>query len=332
MTGPLIIGIEGLRLTPDDLRRLEHPWVGGVILFRRNFQDKAQLQALTCAIHAVKSPSLLITVDQEGGRVQRFREGFTVFKPPRTIGALYDHNQTHALKLAKVMGTLLALELIEVGVDLTYAPVLDLDYQHNDVIGDRAWHAQYQASIALAASFVEGMHQAGLASVGKHFPGHGFVKGDTHVSQVVDDRSFEVLLGDIKPFAAHRTIKLDAMMLSHIVYPCYDSKPASLSAKWVDFCRRDLQFRGPLFTDDLGMAATATRQGGKDLIQAALAAGLDFMLLCNEFTVIDEVLSSLKGGLDRRWALSRLRPKCRWQEGELARWLTVYRKRLGVQK
>ena len=306
--GPLIIGIESTALTTGDRKRLQHPAVGGVILFGRNVDSAQQLTKLCSEIHAIKSPRLLITIDQEGGRVQRMRDGFTGFMPPRAIGRYYDQKPQRAIRIAETMGILLASELVMVGVDLTFAPVLDLDYHQNDVIGDRAWHATPEGAAVLAGAFCRGMRQVGLCSVGKHFPGHGFVGGDTHTDQIVDDRLIPQLKQDFMTFAAHKGIGLDAMMLSHIVYPAVDILPASLSIKWINICRQQIQFYGPLFTDDMGMEAAKSMGEPQQLTQRALNAGMDFVLFCNDMAVIDKVLISLTWYPDKVTQIAKLYP------------------------
>jgi len=307
--GPLIIGVEGLALSQRDCQRLQHPLVGGVILFRRNYQSIDQLKALTAQIHALRDPQLIIMADQEGGRVQRFRDGFATYPSLRQLGKYFDRTPRQALRVSHWMGELLCLELLSCGVDVTLAPVLDLDYHHNQVIGDRAFHANPDTVIKLAQEFCQGMRATGFKPVGKHCPGHGYVAGDTHTDRVADTRCLKELYQDWIPFMAHEIIGLSGLMLSHIMYCCVDERPAGFSAVWIEWCRQVLQFRGVLISDDLGMTAAQTNKPDK-VVQMALNVGVDLLLLCNDFTVIDQLLQTMPSlcYVDKTTCITQLKP------------------------
>jgi len=296
-------------LTPEDRARLMHPLVGGVIHFARHYKSPAQIRALNAEIHALRTPGLLIAVDHEGGRVQRFREGFTEIPPMRTLGERWDSDRDAACAEATRLGRVMADELTGHGIDFSFAPVLDLDHGESGVIGNRAFHRDPVATAQLATALVRGMRDGGMASVGKHFPGHGYVRADSHLEIPVDDRSFdEIEHDDLVPFAALIRAGLDAVMPAHVVYPAVDSNPAGFSHKWLlEILRRDLGFDGMIFSDDLGMAGA---QGAGDMVaraDLALAAGCDMVLVCNDLPAADAVLArwqpQIPSGLPRRAAL-----------------------------
>ena len=286
-----MIDIEGTHLSDADVVRLKHPLVGGVILFTRNYESIAQLQQLCEEIHALRAPQLLIAVDHEGGRVQRFREGFTRLPPMRALGIEWDRNPQHARHLAHALGFVLAAELRAHGVDLSFAPVLDIDHGSSSVIGDRSFHRERDAVAALAQSLVEGMGAAGMSAVGKHFPGHGHVLADSHHELPVDERPYsEIENDDLVPFVRLIESGLAAVMPAHIVYARVDEKPAGFSPVWLkQILREKLKFDGLVFSDDLSMEGAkafgdiATRAG------AALDAGCDMVLVCNEPQTVDEL-------------------------------------------
>jgi beta-N-acetylhexosaminidase len=291
--GPVILGIEGLSLTAADLARLLHPLAGGAILFARNFESGPQLAALTASIRALRSPSLLVCVDHEGGRVQRFRDGFTAIPPMRTLGESWDGDVARAAAEAQRLGTVLATELRAHGVDFSFTPVLDLDFGASTVIGDRAFHANPNAVAHLASCLRRGLNAGGCAAVGKHFPGHGFVAADSHDELPVDERSLDALLADdLIPFAVLAAEGLEAVMPAHVVYPAVDAAAAGYSRIWLqDVLRGRLSFDGLIFSDDLGMAAAL---GAGDIVaraQAAVAAGCDMVLACNDHAATDELLA-----------------------------------------
>lgn len=294
--GPIMLDVVGTELTADDIRRLQHPLVGGVILFKRNYENNAQLKALTASIHAVRQPPLLIAVDHEGGRVQRFRDGFTKIPPMREFGKIWDKNPKRAKTLATEAGMVLAAELRAHGVDFSFTPVLDMDYGDSLVIGDRAFHLDAQAIADLAYALIQGLKKSGMAAVGKHFPGHGFVVADSHVSIPVDERSFdEIAANDMQPFKQMIDDGLPAIMPAHVIYPKVDDKPAGFSPRWLQKVLRErLGFNGVIFSDDLSMEGATVGGDVTTRSLAALNAGCDMILLCNRPDLADELLSNLK--------------------------------------
>ncbi len=280
--GPLMLDLAGPRLTGEERGLLQHPLVGGVILFGRNFESLAVLQELTLEIHALRRPPLLIAVDHEGGRVQRFRHGFTVLPPMRALGALWDLDAARALETAEAAGYVLAAELRACGIDLSFTPVLDLDYGTSEIIGNRAFHRDPAAVTALAGALVAGLRRAGMAGVGKHFPGHGFVAADSHVAIPVDRRPLQALYADLAPYRAHRRMGLAAVMPAHVIYENLDHSPAGFSSYWLRYVLRgELGFDGVIFSDDLSMEGASVAGGIKERADAALDAGCDMVLVCN---------------------------------------------------
>ncbi len=292
--GRAMVDVNGLILTPAEKLRLSHPQVGGVILFSRNFESVAQLVELTSAIHALRTPRLLIAVDHEGGRVQRFREGFTRIPPMRALGHLWDTREDDALKAARACGFVLAAELRACGVDLSFAPVLDLDYGASSVIGDRAFHGDPETVAALAAALQQGLADGGLSACGKHFPGHGHVAADSHHEIPIDDRPLAAIeVSDLVPFQRMVAAGLAAMMPAHVIYPEVDARPAGFSPVWITYLRKTLHFDGIIFSDDLSMEGAKGVGGVTARAQAALAAGCDMVLLCNDGAGADELLAGL---------------------------------------
>lgn len=291
--GPVMLGVEGLVLGPADRERLAHPLVGGAILFTRNYASPRQLAVLTADIAALRTPRLLIAVDHEGGRVQRFRDGFTPIPPMRSLGEVWDRDVAAAAHEAARLGWTIASELRACSVDLSFTPVLDLDYGASTVIGDRAFHRNPNAAAHLAAALHDGLRAGGMSAVGKHFPGHGRVAADSHTELPVDARSFaELVADDLVPFAALCRQGLEGMMPAHVVYPAIDVEPAGYSRRWLqEILRRRLRFDGMIFSDDLGMAGAL---GAGDIVaraEAALAAGCDMVLTCNDHAAADLLLS-----------------------------------------
>ncbi|MEJ2601802.1 MAG: beta-N-acetylhexosaminidase [Gammaproteobacteria bacterium] len=281
--GPLMVDVEGVDLTPADRDLLAHPAVGGVILFSRNYDSPEQLRALTAAIHAVRTPPLLVAVDQEGGRVQRFREGFTALPAVRWLGRRYDADPEQALRLARHAGWLLAAELGAAGVDFSFAPVVDLDWGLSEVIGDRAFHGSPEVVGELASAFVHGMQDAGMAAVAKHWPGHGAVVADSHHELPVDRRSYADIMEDMKPFERLVRAGVPGIMTAHVVYSEADPRPATFSPWWVgEELRGRLGFDGAIFSDDLSMKATESLGSMSRRARAALEAGCDMVLVCND--------------------------------------------------
>ena len=293
--GPLMIDIAGTRLSDLDRERLCHPLVGGIILFTRNYADPEQLAALTAEIHALRNPPLLIAVDHEGGRVQRFRDGFTRLPAMATLGRLWDKQPEAAVAAAQQTGYVLACELRACGVDYSFTPVLDLDYGPSRVIGDRAFHRQPNAVVALAGALADGLRAAGMASCGKHFPGHGYVIPDSHVELPIDERSLEAMQEDLVPY---RRLALDAVMAAHVIYNCMDCNTAVFSNKWIDYLRNDIKFSGVVFTDDLSMAGAGVVGGMVERVDTAYRAGCDMLLVCNSPDSVAEVLAQWRPQID----------------------------------
>jgi beta-N-acetylhexosaminidase len=295
--GPLMIDIAGTELTKLDRERLCHPLVGGIILFSRNYANTDQLSELCSAIHALRSPALLIAVDHEGGRVQRFRDGFTRLPPMATLGKLWDSDRQAALVASRQVGYVLAAELRARGVDYSFTPVLDLDYGPSRVIGDRSFHRQPEVVIALATALGEGLQQAGMGSCGKHYPGHGYVIPDSHVELPIDDRTFEAMQEDIAPY---RKLPLDGVMAAHVIYNCMDCNTAVFSNKWINYLRNEIKFDGVVFTDDLSMAGAGVVGNMLRRVETAYAAGCDMLLVCNAPDVVGEVLENWRPEIDPR--------------------------------
>jgi len=304
--GPLMVGIAGQQLTAEEAEMLRHPLIGGVILFSRNYAEPEQLQSLVTAIHTAKASPLLVAVDQEGGRVQRFRNGFVALPSMRQLGRLHDRDGRKAKAYAQLLGWLMAAELRAVGIDLSFAPVLDLDRGTSAVIADRAFHHNPETVADLAHAFMVGMDLAGMRAVGKHFPGHGTAAADSHVAMVTDNRRYEdIAAEDLVPFERMIHFGLAALMAAHVVYPRVDAKPAGFSRVWLqEVLRERLGFQGAIFSDDLGMAAAGVAGDMTDRAVAALDAGCDMVLLCNELTMIPAVLDRLA---DYRNPASQLR-------------------------
>jgi len=305
--GPVMLGVETLTLTGADRARLANPRVGGVILFARNFASSAQLRELTAEIRDVRS-SLLIAVDHEGGRVQRFRtDGFSAIPPMRSLGRQWDADPAAASNAAFEHGATIARELRAHGIDFSFAPVLDLDYAASAVIGDRAFHADPIIVADLAGAVLRGLEAGGCAGVGKHFPGHGFVEADSHVDTPVDDRELDdILRTDIVPFAALIQQGLAAIMPAHVVYEAVDPRPAGFSRVWItDILRGRFGFDGLVFSDDLEMAGAHSVGDIVARADSAIDAGCDAILVCNDFAAMDDVLARWspppQRDLERRW-------------------------------
>jgi beta-N-acetylhexosaminidase len=293
--GPLMVDIAGKELTAEDREVLAHPLVGSVILFTRNYADPEQLAALVAAIRAVRSPPLLVAVDHEGGRVQRFRQGFSVLPPMRRVGQEYDLDARQGLAMAKALNWLMAAELRAVGIDFSFAPCVDLDYGVSGIIGDRAFHSDAEAVAKLALAAVQGMREAGMAATAKHFPGHGAVVADSHLALPVDRRELADLTADLKPY--HRLIpnELAGVMMAHVLFPAIDSVPASFSRRWVtQILRGELGFRGVVFADDLTMEGASAVGGIVERAEAALEAGCDVLPVCNRRESVLALLDRLR--------------------------------------
>lgn len=295
--GPVMIDLAGTALPAEDRELLAHPLVGGVILFSRNYEDPEQVAALVGEVHAVRSPPLLVTVDHEGGRVQRFRDGFTALPAAARYGEVYDHSPTTALRLAETGGWLMAAELRAVGVDVSFAPVLDLNRGVSHVIGDRAFHTRPEVVVELARAYMRGMQRAGMAAVGKHFPGHGSVAADSHDSLPVDPRALaDIRAEDLLAFERMVHYGLPAIMPAHVVFPAVDDRPAGFSRAWIEgVLRGQLGFQGAVVSDDLSMAGATFIADWGERARAAVEAGCDLLLVCHDRQGVGEVLDALSG-------------------------------------
>jgi beta-N-acetylhexosaminidase len=295
MLGPLMIDLEGPTLTAEDRELLRHPFIGGVILFSRNYQNLEQLRALTDDIHSLRDPRLLIAVDQEGGRVQRFRKPFSELPALAVIGELFDRNRADAVAMATDCGWLMAVELRAVGMDFSFAPVLDLRTTYSSIIGDRAFHADPQIVARLARAYVVGMRDAKMSAVGKHFPGHGCVAADSHRELPVDDRDFyDIEQADLLPFRALVESGIEGIMTAHVLYPKVDNCAAGYSKTWIDqTLRRNMHFDGVVFSDDLNMAGADAEGGHVERARKAIAGGCDVLLICNHREAVAEVLDAM---------------------------------------
>ena len=308
--GPVVIDVVSTILGEEDLARIRHPAAGAVILFSRNFETPEQLIALTDEIKRQREPDLPICVDHEGGRVQRFKEGFTVIPPMRHLGKMWDRDREKGRELATSIGFIIASELGAHGLDFSFTPVLDLDYGGSSVIGDRALHFDPTAVGALGGCLVKGLAQGGVAAVAKHFPGHGYAEADSHVAVPKDDRAFkDILKKDILPYRAVIEAGVAGVMPAHVVYPQVDPEPAGYSKQWLqEVLRNQLKFDGVIFSDDLSMEGAAVAGGPPERARAALAAGCDMVLLCNDPKGLDALLASLENfSLERPERLDRMR-------------------------
>jgi beta-N-acetylhexosaminidase len=294
--GPVMLDLEGTTLSREEKRLLQHPAVGGVILFSRNFVSHQQISELCQSVHEIRNPHLLIAVDHEGGRVQRFREGFTHLPPAAWYGEQYARQPSRGLRLTEQGGWLMASELRSCGVDFSFAPVLDLGRGISQVIGDRAFAKEPDTVARLAHAWMKGSHSAGMAVVGKHFPGHGGVEADSHTALPVDARRFEdIEFEDLRPFDHMIQSGMEAVMPAHVIYQKVDSHLAGFSRFWLQkILRERLGFQGIIFSDDLNMTAADAAGGYAVRAQAALSAGCDMVLVCNNRQATLEVLDHLK--------------------------------------
>lgn len=293
--GPLMVDVAGLALTAEEQLRLRDPLVGGVILFSRNYQDRNQVRELVAEIRAVRSPHLLIAADQEGGRVQRFREDFYRLPPLRWLGHQYDLDNDRGRRLAQTCGWLMAAEVLDAGVDFSFAPVVDLDYGTSEVIGDRSFHRDPEAVAELASAYILGMHKAGMIAVAKHFPGHGYVVADSHLDLPVDPRTQSELYDDLQPYGRLIRQGVNGIMVAHVRYHQIDGEVASLSPYWLrTVLRGELGFGGVIFSDDLSMKALASEGDMPERARRALAAGADMALVCNDPAAADATLEALR--------------------------------------
>ncbi len=293
--GPLMVDVAGLELTPEDRDVLRHPLVGSVILFTRNYANSEQLARLVADIHAVRTPALVVAVDQEGGRVQRFRAGFSALPSPRRIGHEFDVDAKQGVAFARAMGWLMAAELRAHGVDLSFAPCVDLDLGISEVIGDRAFHSKPEIVAQLAMAYMAGMKDAGMAATAKHFPGHGAVVADSHKSLPVDRREWNELGNELLPYRRLVANGIPGVMVAHILFPAVDPAPASLSRRWIqNALREELRFEGAVFTDDLSMGGAAEFGDIVARATAALTAGCDVLPVCNDRVAVAKLLDELE--------------------------------------
>lgn len=289
--GPLMVDVAGTALTSEDRQVLSHPLVGSVILFTRNYQDVAQLRALVADIKSLRVPSLLIGVDHEGGRVQRFRQGFSVLPAMRRIGQTFEGEATAGKQMAHELGWLMAAELRDIGIDFSFAPCVDLDYGVSQIIGDRAFHASADVVGQLALATMQGMRAAGMAATAKHFPGHGAVLADSHLALPIDTRTLAQLADDIAPYRPLVADGLAAVMMAHVLFPAVDDVPASFSRRWVQqILRGELGFTGVVFADDLSMEGAGAMGDVVARAAGAVAAGCDILPLCNDRAAVLQVL------------------------------------------
>jgi len=303
--GPVMVDLQGIALEPEERELLRHPLVGSVILFTRNYESPQQTRRLVAEIHAVRSPALLVAVDQEGGRVQRFQAGFTRLPPMREIGRRFTASHADGLALARQLGWLMAAELRAVGVDMSFAPCVDIDYGVSRAIGDRALHGDAAAVGELGVSYLLGMREAGMAATAKHFPGHGAVAADSHVALPVDRREWPDIEADLQPYRRLIANGLPAVMAAHVVFPAIDERPASLSRRCLQgLLRGDLGFQGAIFADDLSMAGAAAFGDITTRAELALAAGCDVLPVCNDRAAVLKLLDTLRVAAD---PVSRMR-------------------------
>jgi beta-N-acetylhexosaminidase len=312
--GPIMIDIAGTALTIADREVLAHPLVGSVILFTRNYAEPAQLAALVADIQAVRAPALLVAVDHEGGRVQRFRPGFSALPPLRRIGQAFDADASEGLAMARALGWLMASELLACGLDFSFAPCVDLDYGLSEIIGDRAFHARAQTVAQLAIAYMHGMRDAGMAATAKHFPGHGAVVADSHLALPVDRRELVDMDEDLLPYRRLIGNALPAVMVAHVLYPAVDDVPASFSRRWIEgVLRQELGFKGLVFADDLTMAGAAAAGDLIQRAQRALAAGCDVLPVCNDRPGVERLLDKLNLPIDPASQLRLVRMRGRKQ-------------------
>ncbi len=308
LIGPVMIDVAGQELNAEDRELIGHPLVGGVILFTRNYRDHDQLKKLCDDILAVRKIRPLLAVDHEGGRVQRFRNGFSRLPAMRTLGKLYEESATRALEESQRLGKLIGNELGWFGFDLPFAPVLDRDFEVSQIIGDRAFAHDALALAALARSFCKGLNEAGLSATGKHFPGHGAVTADSHLELPVDRRSLPQLTADMAPFKQLMDEGLESIMMAHVRYTAVDTLPASLSLKWIrDLIRREWKYNGAIFCDDLSMGGAAVVGSLGERALMALEAGCDMIPVCNNREGVGQVLEALKDYKPNRLSSARLR-------------------------
>jgi len=319
--GPVMMDLAGTQISETEKELLLHPQIGGIILFTRNFDSIDQITAVIQEIHDLRTPHLLISIDHEGGRVQRFHEGFTRLPPANVYSKLFKQDADKGRQCTEQAGWLMAAELRAIGVDFSFAPVLDLAHGVSGIIGDRAFDSKPDIAATLAYAFMHGMSLAGMPAVGKHFPGHGGVAEDSHLALPIDHRDMETLLKeDIIPFEKMIRNGLPAIMPAHVIYDQVDDKPAGYSKIWLQQILRDrLKFQGVIFSDDLSMEAAGIAGGYGDRAELALEAGCDMVLVCNHPDGVAEVIESLEGYADPtgQMRLMRMHGKETFDRGEL---------------
>ena len=326
--GPLVLDIEGTKLTDSDIQRILNPLVGMVILFTRNYENRDQLTQLCREIHDIK-PGILIAVDHEGGRVQRFREGFTKIPAMSELGKRWLREPENTLLSAMACGYVMASELRACGIDMTFAPCLDVDFGRSEIIGERAFSSEPAVITQLALALIQGLRLAGMSNCGKHFPGHGWVKADSHKELPVDERSFEQLCNsDLKPYLWMGQA-LDSVMAAHVLYPSVDKKTAGFSQYWLkQILREELHFTGVVFSDDLSMGGASSEGDITERAQAALEAGCDMLIVCNDFDATETLLRTLdfEDTPQRQERVQRLRPKGDAQSWEVLSNSALYKR------
>ncbi|MGB1702152.1 MAG: beta-N-acetylhexosaminidase, partial [Cycloclasticus sp.] len=307
--GPLMIDIDGVELSSVDREVLRHPLVGGLILFSRNYESVEQVSLLCEAVHKLRAEPLLIAVDHEGGRVQRFKDGFTQIPSMQSLGKVYMDNPTLGYEYAQQTAWLMAMELRQVGVDFSFAPVLDLDYGCSEIIGDRAFSTDKEVVSALAIAFQRGLTEAGMASIGKHFPGHGAVAPDSHVAIPIDERPLEeIMQNDVYPFKQLIQSGMKGMMPAHVIYQQADSVPAGFSEFWLkQVLRQQLGFGGAIFSDDLSMHGASVVGDFEQRARQTLKAGADMALVCNDRSAVEQVIDRLQGYTINMKSVERLK-------------------------
>lgn len=316
--GMLILDIEGTILTDEDKTLIANPLVSGVLLFSRNYENRQQLKALTAEIRSIRAQPLFICVDQEGGRVQRFKFEFEALPPLRVLGRHFAENPTYAVQSAQQLAWIMASELQVCGVDFSFAPVLDLDFGQSDIIGTRSFSNSVEQVSRLGAAYCQGMHSAGMATVGKHFPGHGYVVADSHLELPVDERNErEIFRQDVIPFQLLAQGHLDGLMMAHIIYSAMDALPAGFSPFWLQTClRKKMGYSGLIFSDDLTMKATRAYGDAASCARLALDAGCDQILICNDRPAVIAALEALADYPEPSGLAARMRPF--YKGGELS--------------
>ncbi|OUU79196.1 MAG: beta-N-acetylhexosaminidase [Gammaproteobacteria bacterium TMED78] len=311
-TGPLMIDIVGTSLSSEEIKILQSPSIGGVILFSRNYQSFSQIVELVKEIKAIKSPSLIVATDHEGGRVQRFKDPFTLIPSMNILGKIYQNDRKKSIKIARKIGWLIAAEIRSIGIDLAFSPVVDLDLGLSTIIGDRSIHSNHKVVSEIATELVSGMKSAGMSSTAKHFPTHAGAKNDSHKETAIDERSFHELANDIYPYSFLINSGIESIMVGHVIFPKIDNVPASLSYKWIKKLRNELKFKGAIITDDLSMAgARLNRDNPSSLVQKAIDVGCDMVIFCNAKNKINKIIEDLSGyvSFDSQPRLDKIRGK-----------------------